>query len=246
MSAQTSDVAHYAGLDFWNPAGAERVDHLLSLLRLEREARVLDIGCGNAEVLLRIAERYGARVTGVDCSPYALAQARAAFDQRAATFLEQEVSGDSAFGDAWDCIVWIGGPFVGESFPETMRAFTGWLRPGGQLLMGHGFWSQPPAAEYIEAIGIPAEEMTDHAGNIECGEAEGLRPMYSCVSSRDEWDHFEGTILVNSERYAAEHPEAPDPQGALERRRKWHIAQQRWGRDTMGFGFYLFSKPRDT
>lgn len=53
-------------------------------------------------------------------------------------------------------------------------------------------------------------------------------------------------IRSNRERYAAAHPEAPDPpdaQGRLEKYRDVFRAQQRWGRETMGFGFYLFLKP---
>ena len=41
---------------------------------------------------------------------------------------------------------------------------------------------------------------------------------------------------------------AGDPLRAqtLERNRKWRNEYLRWGRSTMGFGFYLFAKPKDT
>ena len=73
----------------------------------------------------------------------------------------------------------------------------------------------------------------------------GLCELYSCVSSRDEWDHFEGTLRANSERYALEHPENPDPHGRLEPGRRFYRAQQRWGRDTMGFALSVFVRPPD-
>jgi hypothetical protein len=92
-------------------------------------------------------------------------------------------------------------------------------------------------------MGIEREYLTVHAGNIECGIEHGLQPLYTSVSTRDEWDHFEGMIRANSERYAVEHPDDPDPRGRLEPGREWFMAQQRWGRETMGFGFYLFAKP---
>ena len=237
------DVWHYAGLDFWNPAGNQRMDRLVELLRLDPGAQVLDVGCGKAELSLRIAKRYDAHVTGVDKSPFALELARAAFQGRAATFLEQEISaGDFAPG-SFDAVVWIGGPFVGDDFPATMGALERWLRPGGVLLVGYGFWMQPPPEPFLEATGMDAAECADHAGNIECGEALGLRVLAASVANRDEWDHFEGTIRANQERYAIEHPEKPHPRGRLEQGRAFYLAQQRWGRDTLGFGFYLFGKP---
>lgn len=241
-----NDVSHYAGLDFWGPVGAPRMDRLLGLLRLESGAAVLDIGCGKAEVLVDLALRYGARVTGLDSSANALALAKAAFAGRApdadATFVEGDVAEFEPV-EPFDAIVWIGGPYLGGSFAATVPALAAWLRPGGRLLLGQGFWMQPPAPAYLEATGIDAGELTDHPGTIACGTSAGLVLRYCCVSNRDEWDHFEGTIHANRERYAAEHPDAPDPQGRLDGARKWFAAQQRWGRDTMGFGFYIFAKP---
>jgi hypothetical protein len=41
--------------------------------------------------------------------------------------------------------------------------------------------------------------------------------------------------------YAMEPGEARD--AAIERTCRWHSAYLQWGRDTMGFGFYVFLKP---
>ncbi|MHC4410308.1 MAG: SAM-dependent methyltransferase [Planctomycetota bacterium] len=250
MSTTTSDVAHYDGQEFWGPYDAVRIDRLLEMLAPAPGASVLDIGCGKAELLLRLADRYGCRVTGVDMSPHALALARAAFTERCpdadVTLLELDVKKQSVPEGPYDLIVWLGGSFIGEQFAETLQALTALLRPGGQLLIGHGFWMQTPPPEYVEATGISTDWLTDHAGNIACGQACGLRITHSSVSTRDEWDTFEGMIQHHSERYALENPDAPDPQGRLEQRRVFFDAQQRWGRETMGFGFYLFSKPLAT
>ncbi|MHC4409486.1 MAG: SAM-dependent methyltransferase, partial [Planctomycetota bacterium] len=126
MSATTSDVSHYDGQEFWGPYDAIRVDGLLGMLEPASGANVLDIGCGKAGILLRLAERYGCRVTGVDVSPHSLALARDAFAQRCpdadATFLELDVKKQCVPEGPYDLIVWLGGPFNGEQFAETLQA----------------------------------------------------------------------------------------------------------------------------
>ena len=82
MSDRASDVFHYAGLDYWGPMSAAKMERVIGYLPLERGARVLDIGCGKAELLLRLVERYGVEGIGVDRSRDALALARAAVDAR--------------------------------------------------------------------------------------------------------------------------------------------------------------------
>ena len=100
----------------------------------------------------------------------------------------------------------------------------------------------PDRAWVLAATGVSADEFGAHYETIVAGEALGLRLQTCAVSDRDEWDRFEGAILSNSERWAHDHPQDPDPSFRLQQRRDWNLAQQRWGRDTMGFGLYLFRK----
>jgi hypothetical protein len=50
-------IAH-EGLAFMNPLAEEDVEEMIEALELEPGAHVLDLGCGKAEILLRIVERY--------------------------------------------------------------------------------------------------------------------------------------------------------------------------------------------
>src|SRR5262245_3436113 len=61
---------------YCSPLDSSRVDQLLDLLDLPSSARVIDVGCGKAELLIRLVERYGVSATGVDISPYFMADAR--------------------------------------------------------------------------------------------------------------------------------------------------------------------------
>src|SRR3972149_1720843 len=63
-----------------NPLSSGTVDEILGRLDLAPGARVLEIACGKAEMLVRLVERYQISGIGVDPSPYSIrdTQARAA------------------------------------------------------------------------------------------------------------------------------------------------------------------------
>jgi len=241
-----SDVDHYQGLEYWGPLSAAKVSGLLSQADLGPGARAVDVGCGRGGLLLELAERFGARGVGLDHSAAALELARAAFRAQApdaeCEWIEGAASDYSPLPESFDFVSWIGGPYLGEDLASTVETLVGWLKPRGYLLLGHGFWASPPPEAYLAATGIEAREFGEHWETIVLAEGAGLRLQTCYVSGRDEWDHFEGTILANSERYALAHPEAPDPSGRLQQRRDWNLAQQRWGRDAMGFGLYLLRR----
>ncbi len=240
----SDDVFHYQGLDHWGPLSVERMERVIELLSLERGARVIDLGCGRGELLVRLAEVYGAEGLGVDRSTAALALLRDRAERRldgagSVATLESSVA-DLAPRPEYDLVVSLGGPVSGDA-ATRLATLAGWVRPGGQVLWGDSFWANEPPAPYLEATGLSLGDLPTHFENQEAGDAIGLRLLYSAVSNRDEWDHFEGRILTNVERYAIAHPDDPDPQGRLEARRAFHRAQQRWGREAMGFGLYLFA-----
>lgn len=60
-----STIAHRDQV-FCSPLSSAKADQLVALLDLPKPARVLDVGCGKAELLLRIIARYGAVGVGVD------------------------------------------------------------------------------------------------------------------------------------------------------------------------------------
>lgn len=243
-----SDVWHYEGLTYWSPLSAVKVESVLDLIPLQSDDQVLDIGCGRAEILLRQIERHGVRGTGLDRSSWAIELARRAASERVPDAQLEWVNADldeyNPEPGTLACITCLGGPRLGATLGETIAVLKTWLRPGGYLLMGEGFWAQQPPPGYLQATGIPADDLDDHCGNMRAGRDQGLILLYTCVSDRDEWDVFEGRILYNAEQREAERQTrgAPEPEGGktIQQRRDWYDAQSRWGRDTMGFGLYLF------
>lgn len=68
----------------------------------------------------------------------------------------------------------------------------------------------------------------------------GLEFLYGRASSQDEWDHFEGLYLQSMMRYLNNNPDDPDYNEMKIRMENWRDAYYKWGRETLGYGIYLF------
>jgi SAM-dependent methyltransferase len=237
-------IAHADHL-FHSPINADRLATMLGLVGLARGARVVDFGCGNAEVLIQCIERYGATGVGVDISPFALAEAR----ERASTRVPSgsldlhecpalEYHAERA---GYDLALCIGAADALGGYRQTLEALARVLRPGGHAIIGEPFWRRTPAPEYLEAIGAHEDDYRTHAENAALARVAGLRFLYASVSSEDDWDHYEGLYCRAVERYVAAHPHDPDGDEMLARIRNWQDLYLRFGRDTLGFALYLLA-----
>jgi hypothetical protein len=60
------------------------------------------------------------------------------------------------------------------------------------------------------------------------------------VSSKDDWDKYEGLQWFATAEYARTQPDDPDLAEVVERVSKARVAYLRWGRDTLGWAIYMF------
>ena len=230
-----------------NPLGSAKLDELVSLLDLPVGARVLDIACGKAELLLRLVERYGATGDGVDLSPYCVADARALAQQRVpgagVRFHEQDGRDFAAPVGAFDLAMCVGASWTFGGHRGTLQALQRWVRPGGLIVVGEPFWRRSPAEADLLAGGYTATSFATHAENVAVGGALGLVPLYTIVSSEDDWDRYQGLRWRAAERYALAQPDDPDLPEILERTRTGRDHYLCWERDTIGWAVYLFQAP---
>lgn len=228
-----TDIGH-SRLLFANPIGESKIERLLDLLPLRSGHRVLDIGAGKGEFLRRVIQRPGVSATGVeirgDIAPRSRGRLRMVI-VNAMMYVPPK---------SFDVAACIGSTHALGGYLPTLKALKQWVKSGGFIAVGEGFWMKRPAPGYLKALNGRRDEFTTHAGNLARAEALGLRPMWSVISTRDEWDEYEWTYSFSIETYAADHPEDPDCQPMLDHIRAWRRAQMKWGRDTLGFGLYLF------
>ncbi len=241
-----SRIAH-EGIAFAAPIAEAKLADIESQLPLGPGTRILDVGCGRAEWLMRLVEGYGARGVGVDRSAGALAVARAEAARRgtsgAVDLREQDAADFDAPAASFDLALCVGSTHVLGGYRETLRALRRWVRPGGHVVLGEGFWQREPPQEYLDGFGGSRDELATHAENVAAALEEGFVPLYAAVSSPDDWDRYEGRYARNIELYVMEHPDDPEAPAMRDRIRRWRDGYLRWGRDTMGFALYLHRLP---
>jgi SAM-dependent methyltransferase len=232
---------------FCSPMRSARADALVELLDLAPSSRVVDIGCGKGEMLLRTVQRYDTAGVGVDPNPEFLQTARANAEARKVNgrmeWHEARAADVTLEPASFDCALSFGASHAFGQFAEALAALAALVRPGGEIMIADPYWRIEPAEEFLAFLGAKSTVHLTHAGNEAAGLAVGLMPLYSCVSNADEWDHYEGLFCRAVERFAQDHPQDPDAQPYRERIRAWRDCYHKWSRDTLGFGFYLFLKP---
>lgn len=231
-----------------NPLTVEKLDEICALIGLQAGSRVLDIACGKAELLVRLAEQYGISGVGVDLSPCFLREAEEKNLPRVPAGALELVCMDGAEyrpenPESFDLAACLGASWIWEGHRGTLRALKAMTRPGGYIMAGEPFWSKEPPQEYLDAQKIKYEAVGTHHGNVAAGCEEGLEFLYAVVSSPDDWDRYEGLQWQAAAKYARAHPEDPDLPELMERVRRSRDSYLRWGRDCLSWAVYLFRKP---
>ena len=232
--AEASRISH-GDLRLWNPLSQWALDEAIALLDLAPGASVLDVACGHAEVLRRVAERWDVRASGYDADP--------ALIESGPPGLDLQVS-DSPPPGPFDLVICVASSHALGGFPEALGALRELTAPGGQVLLGEGYWRRPPSGEYLEALGgASANELPDYPRLMRAAEEAALTPLHASVASEADWDRYEWRLILNAERWAGAH--SVDP-GADVLRERARLARERMampgGRETLGFALLLLRR----
>ncbi|MBT2447762.1 class I SAM-dependent methyltransferase [Streptomyces sp. ISL-43] len=208
---QISGIAH-ADHPIKAPLDDDSVSRLLERGLPRGDERVLDLGCGTAEWLLRaLATRPHLHAEGVDVSEVALTQARQAaselgVDER--LVLHHQEAADFVSAQPFDLVVSVGATHAFGGLLPTLAAARKHLAPGGRVLIGESFWDRAPSPEVIEMFG----DLDDLATTVDHVVADGWTPVHGHVSTRGELDAYEWACWGSLASWALDHP--ADPAGA--------------------------------
>lgn len=204
------------GSESLDQAQERKLDHILTKLRLQPGQTLLDIGCGWGALILRAAQKYGAKAVGITLSQnqYDLAReriARAGLSDRCEVRLEDYRNMSGKF----DRISSVGMfEHVGlKNLRDYFRRVHDLLADDG-IVLNHGITSTSPdsaatpfgGGEFIDRyvfphgelahISLVLEEMTH--GGLEATDVESLRRHYALTL-----EHWAERFEANSEKLKA-------------------------------------------
>ncbi|GAA2911867.1 MULTISPECIES: methyltransferase domain-containing protein [Streptomyces] len=202
-------------LTFHGPLSEARADRLISRLTRNSPTTVLDIGCGWAELMLRVLTAApDATGTGVDIDAEALARGREAATARGLADRVRFVEGSATETpqDPADLVLCLGASqALGDRLPEALKELRLRVADGGRVLLGEGFWQRTPTPAELSGM-WPDAAVTDHhdlATLVDLAIEAGFRPEWTETASLDEWEEFESAYLADVEVWLAEHPGHP-------------------------------------
>lgn len=188
----------------WNtPLSETHADLLLD--RLDPGSRVVDLGSGWGELLMRAVERSGGQGVGVDTDPTALERGRTAARERGVTveFVEADAASWSGTAERAICI---GSSHAYGGTRAALEALAKVVPPGGRLLFGDGFWQSPPTPAALEIFG---DEVRTLAELLDTARATGWRVVHLSTADQLEWDDFESTSRAGWQEWLLANPTDP-------------------------------------
>ena len=231
----------------WNtPLSEEHAAQLISACEPAPGARIVDIGSGWGELLMRlVASAPGSTGDGVETDAEAVERGRRLAVERglADRVRFHEVPAAEWTGGDYDLAVSIGAAHAWPgSTPEALKALKSSLRPGGRVLFGDGFWEKEPSAAVLEGLEAEPGDFPTLLELIRQAEAAGLRPLQVTVADQREWDLFEANANIGrGERWALANPTHPLHDGvvaAVDARRTGYYGGYR---GTLGLAYLVLS-----
>jgi SAM-dependent methyltransferase len=220
-------------LTFMTALSGARADTLVAFLAADLPGQVADIGCGWAELLLRVvAAAPDCRGVGVDLDADAIRHGQSLAQQRGLADRVSLLAADalSAAPAQSDAVICIGSTHVWSEAPDlespldyagALRAIRSRVGRGSRVVYGDGIWSAPPTPAATAALGGRADEFVDLGTLVQLATDSGFAVMAVHEASLDEWDEFESGYTACYARWLTEHePDDPDADEVRARARR--------------------------
>jgi hypothetical protein len=209
---------YYRDLTFMAPLSDERASTLCGFVARNARGIVVDVGCGWAELLIRVLElERTVNGLGIDLNADSVAHGQTLAQKRGVADRLSLIAGDvknhlptSAGGVLCVGASQIWGPPVEAKQPldyrSALRALRALLEPGSPAIYGEAIWTAAPTPAAIEPLAGRADEFVFLPELLDIARDCGFAVIRAHQATLDEWDAFESGYSARNARWLAEHP----------------------------------------
>ena len=213
------DVAPFhLDLTFMAPLSDERAAKLIAFVSANLIGTVIDVGCGWAELLIRILQvTPNATGIGIDLQESLIMHAQAQARERGIEDRITLIAGDAkdhlpASVDAAVCIgasqIW-GPPVQAKNrldYRSALRGIRAILKTGSPAIYGEGIWTATPTPEAIAPLAGRPDEYVFLPDLLDIASDCGFAVVQVHQATLDEWDAFESGYTARYARWLASNP----------------------------------------
>lgn len=239
-------------LEFLAPMSSSRADDLARWVAdgLTDGGTVLDVGCGWAELLLRVLEAAPRAVgAGVDLDADRVEEGRRRAAARGLADRTRLLAGPGAEAveGPVEALLVVGasqvwGPDVDEGLPLDHAAALGAMRrqvvTGARVVHAEAVWSVPPTAAATARLSGRDDEFLAPAALADLVADHGFEVHAQEEADLAEWDAFEAGFTARWDRWLADHPaDHPDAAAVSAAAAGQRAAYHQGYRGVLGFTF---------
>jgi len=195
---------------FQNPTSEHKLDRLIEYCEVADGHRVLDIGCGKAWVLRRMAASHSIDGVGIDIRDAFLDEARSHIAEapgRGRITLHRMPAGEyRADPHSFDIAICTGASCAIGTFEQLLEWLRPFVKPGGVLAVGDIYARTVPLPLELAAHfeGGAQRSLADTAALLN---TDGLTLIGLIDSSVDDWDRYESLHWQAADAWVQDNPD---------------------------------------
>lgn len=229
------------------PGSDEETERALSFIdNLNKDAKILDLGCGTGAQTMVLAEKTTARIVAVDLFPQFLGKLEEKIQGRnleTRIKIEKGSMLELPYHDQEFDVIWAEGSIYNMGFAKGLQEWKRLLKPGGYMAVSEISWLTATRPTEVEEYWTKNYAEIDTISNkIKVIEESGYLPVAHFVLPEDCWvENYYQPILERSEAFVQKYNYQEEVRAFIEAGRQEADVYARF-KDYYSYVFYIIKK----